>query len=76
MEWHLILFASLFLGRRIVWNAVRWIITLVTPPQWTQSFVIVSRSMATFGVLSALFYTTYMIVQRHPIVNLLYLAYP
>ncbi len=76
IEWHLLTFSSLFLGRRLAWSVLRALISALTPSQWTASFVIVARSLATLGVLSALFYTTYLIVQRHPLVNMLYLAYP
>ena len=39
-------------------------------------FSIVMRSILTFLVLLVLFLMSYYIVQRHPLVNILYLAYP
>jgi len=76
VEWHLITFAAILLGRRMAWTFVRWLIGLVTPSQWTASVIMVVRSLSTLAILSGLFVTTYQIMQRHPMVNMLYLTYP
>jgi len=76
VEWHLIAFAAILLGRRIAWTFVRWIISQVTPSQWAPSILLVARSLTTLAILCGLFVTTYQIMQRHPMVNMLYLTYP
>jgi hypothetical protein len=42
----------------------------------TESFVLVLRSLTTFVILISLLFLAHLIVQHHPIVNILYLAYP
>ncbi len=66
----------LFLGRRLLWNLLRCLLVWLTPTHWTQSFVIVGRSLTTAAVLAALFAVSYAIVLKHPVLNLLYLVYP
>lgn len=72
----LIVFSCVVLVRRVAWTMLRKCLTLTVPSVWLQSFVIVARSLTTLTVLTALLYMAYRIVQRHPIVNILYLAYP
>ena len=49
---------------------------MVIPAQWAPSIILVARSLTTLAILCGLFVTTYQIMQRHPMVNMLYLTYP
>ncbi|TRY67099.1 hypothetical protein TCAL_14696 [Tigriopus californicus] len=76
IEWNIISFATLFLGRRIIWLCLKGLITLITPSNWSQSFIIVARSLASLGILVNLFYIIYVILLKYPLVNLFCLIYP
>lgn len=76
IEWNIISFATLFLGRRIIWLCIKGLITLITPSNWSQSFIIVARSLASFAILMNLFYIIYVILLKYPLVNLFCLIYP
>lgn len=72
----LIAFSITILFRGVLWTFMKKMLTLTLPNNWIQAFVIVMRSILTFLVLLVLFLMSYYIVQRHPLVNILYLAYP
>ena len=76
IEWHLLTFAAVFLGRRLLWNLLRAAISRLTPAAWTQSFVVVGRALVTAAVPAALFFLIYAKMGQYPMINLLYLAYP
>lgn len=72
----LIYFSALLLGRRLVWNVERKVIVGLSPLHWIASVVLVARSLTTLFILTGLLYLAYGIMQQHPVVNMLYLAYP
>lgn len=76
IEWQLVNFAGILLSRRLIWWLIKGMIQLVTPAHWTQSFVIVARSVTSLGILVTLFVLLYHTMQKYPILNLLYLVYP
>ncbi len=76
IEWHLLTFAGIFLGRRLLWSCFKFLIGCLTPAAWTQSFVIVGRSLVTLAVPVSLFFLIYFKMGQYPMINLLYLAYP
>ena len=72
----LIVFSICILSRRVVWTLIKKIISKTLPSNWAQSCIIIIRSLLTFFVIVSLLYTAYVIVQKHHLVNILYLAYP
>ena len=76
IEWHLLSFAGVFLGRRLAWSALKALISVLTPTRWAPSFVIVARALITMSVPAALFFLIYFKMGQYPMINLLYLAYP
>eukprot|EP00095_Tigriopus_kingsejongensis_P002090 maker-scaffold244_size240795-snap-gene-0.18 protein:Tk02090 transcript:maker-scaffold244_size240795-snap-gene-0.18-mRNA-1 annotation:"hypothetical protein L798_12768" len=76
IEWNIIYFACIFLGRRILWLGIKSLIMLVTPTPWTASFIIVARSLTSLSILVSLFYIIYVILLKYPLVNLFGLVYP
>lgn len=72
----LIAFCLLVLVRRLIWTLEKGTIAAIVPAAWTNSVIIVARSLNTFFILITLLVLAYSIVQSHPIVNMLYLTYP
>ena len=72
----LIVFSICILSRRVVWTLLKKFISKTLPSSWAQSCIIIIRSLLTFFVIVSLLYTAYVIVQKHHLVNILYLAYP
>lgn len=72
----LIVFSVSILSRRMLWTMIKKILNKSLPSNWTQSFIIVFRSMMTMSVLLSLLVMVYVIVQKHHLVNILYLVYP
>lgn len=72
----LIAFSIIILSRRVVWTLTKKFLSKALPSAWVQSFVIVIRSVLTLVILLSLLIMTYVIVQKHHLVNILYLAYP
>ena len=69
-------FSLLVLVRRLVWTLIKKGIYVLIPAGWTESFILVLRSLTTFFILISLLFLAHLIVQHHPVVNILYLAYP
>ena len=72
----LIVFSLCILSGRVVWTLIKKIISKTLPLNWSQSCTIIMKSLLTFFVILSLLYTAYVIVQKHHLVNILYLAYP
>ena len=72
----LIVFSICILSRRVMWTLTKKIINKTMPTGWVQSFVIVIRSVLTMIVLFSLLVMAYIIVQKHHLLKILYLAYP
>ena len=72
----LIVFSIFILSRRVLWTLIKKLIVKIMPSNWAQSCIIIFRSLLTFNIIVSLLYTAYVIVQKHHLVNILYLAYP
>jgi len=72
----LIVFSICILSRRVIWTLIKKLIGKIVPSNWAQSCIIITRSLLTFNIIVGLLYTAYVIVQKHHLVNILYLAYP
>ena len=70
------MFSICILSRRVIWTLIKKLIGKIMPSNWAQSFIIIIRSLLTFNIIVGLLYTAYVIVQKHHLVNILYLAYP
>lgn len=72
----IIVFSIIVLSRRVVWTLTKKILSRTLSQSWLPSFVIVIRSVLTMAILISLLVLAYIIVNRHHLINILYLAYP
>ena len=73
---NIILFSIIVLSRRVLWTSIKKLLQKSLSKSWLPSFVIVIRSLLTLVILISLLVLAYIIVNRHHLINILYLAYP